>query len=325
MRYRRVGESGLRVSELSLGGWSVAQNKLDRQELSRLLSEALERGVNSIDLADIYAQGEVESLCGELLRDYPRHQLVLTSKCYWPMSQGVNDRGLSRKHIHESVAGSLKRLQTDYLDLYYCHRFDAETPLEETVRAIGDLISRGQILYWGVCGWSSKQLKQTIELCRALNVPSPISHQLLYNVLERGAERELLPNTQASGLGVSVWSPLAGGCLARVGGATQDAEGGQSQRKATANGSDRWDSNWSMLRDSDTIQGDSALESFGVLAERVNVTPAQLALSWVLRRVEVSTVVMGVSSLEQLSQNISTIDQAIPEQMWRAIDERFPL
>ena len=322
MRYRRMGRSGLKVSEISLGGWFVSQKTIDDHKLTLLLGEALERGVNLLDLADIYDRGGVETRCGDLLRGYPRHQVVLSTKCYWPMSQGVNDCGLSRKHIYESVHASLRRLQTDYIDIFHCHRFDQDTPLDETIRAIGDLIRQGKILYWGVCGWNEIQLQETQRLCQQLNVPTPISHQLLYNLIERGVEREALSASATFGLGVMAWSPLAGGVLARA----------QNQRPVDLSPEkESWLTPWTYAFDHslDTTQSyietDNIVSTFIQMADKANLAPAQLGLLWALRRPEVSSLVIGVSSLEQLKENLKIFEHQVSEDTWGDLEELFPL
>ncbi len=298
MRYRNLGNSGLKVSELALGAWFRDGLTYDKTSLNHLLGEALEQGVNLIDFADIYGRGETESLYGELLADYPRHQLVLSSKCYWPMSEGANDRGLSRKHLIESVQGSLKRLQTDYLDLYLCHSEDHETPLEETVRAMADLIRRGDILYWGICGWRKASLIELFKLCEALNAPKPICHQMPYNLLESYPEQELLKVSAQLGLGVSAWSPFAGGVLAR------GPQGSQQQH------ADLPDALW-RLQTNQNINVNEYFERFEMLASDANMSKAQLALSWVLRREEITNVILGVSSLEQMTENLKVLGQTV--------------
>ena len=318
-----MGRSGLKVSEVSLGGWFVAQKNIDDHELTLMLGEALERGVNLIDLADIYDRGGVEERYGELLQGYPRHQLVLSTKCYWPMSQGINDCGLSRKHIHESVHASLKRLKTDYIDIFHCHRFDLETPLDETISAIGDLIRQGKIFYWGVCGWSEQQLRETQRVCQRLNVPAPISHQLLYNLIERGIERQILSASSELGLGVMTWSPLAGGLLARPGSEVHD-ERSPEQAALLA----PWHLNADAPSDvtsSVSAQREEVLSRFTQIAHQEQVTPAQLGLLWALRRPEISSLIIGVSSAIQLQENLSLFDHQVSESAWEHLEEIFPL
>ena len=323
MRYRRMGRSGLKVSEISLGGWFATPKQFDDHALTRLMSEALERGVNLIDLADIYDRGGVEERYGHLLKGYPRHQVILSTKCYWPMSQGVNDCGLSRKHLHESVHASLQRLQTDYIDLFHCHRFDQDTPLEETIYAIGDLIRQGKILYWGVCGWNEIQLQETHVLCKELNIPTPISHQLLYNLIERGAERQLMTASADLGLGVMTWSTLAGGVLAQ----THHTQGDTGNNEKNA-WSDPVNNAVDQLKGNPGIDSSdchSVLTRFTQVAQLSGVSPAQLSLLWSLRRPEVSSLIVGVSAAEQLKENLDIFELEISEDVWGTLDDLFPL
>lgn len=317
MRYRRLGRSGLKVSELALGGWFKEGVTCDERMLHRLLEEALERGINLIDLADIYGNGETEQLFGRLLKNYPRHQLVISTKCFWPMSQGINDCGLSRKHITESVNGSLKRLHTDYIDLFLCHAEDLETPLEETVRAIDTLIRQGKILYWGVCGWQQRSIQYVIELCEELNVPRPINQQLAYNLLERFPEQEQLEYAEHLGMGVTAWSPFAGGILAK-----SQSQFNQPNRQGTR--SEVINSLWK-LQDLDIRKSHRVLESFANLAQDASVTRAQLALFWILRRKEVASVILGMSSSEQLQDNLRVLELEISDDILTRLDQVFTL
>jgi len=215
MKYRRLGQAGLKVSELSLGGWTTFGESLTDKQLTRdIITHAYESGINFFDIADIYAKGVSEEMMGAVLKDFPRHTLVISSKLYWPMSDEVNDRGLSRKHVMESIDKSLQRIGTDYLDIYFCHRYDEETPLEETVRAMDDLIHQGKILYWGTSEWSGTQIQAALDLCERYNLYKPQVEQPHYNMLHRDrVESEILPVTEPNGIGLVVWSPLASGVL----------------------------------------------------------------------------------------------------------------
>ena len=217
MEYRRLGNAGMKVSAISLGGWTTFGESLTDSGLARdIITKAYDSGINFFDIADVYANGASEELMGSVLRDFPRHTLVISSKVYWPMSDDVNDRGLSRKHIMESVEKSLKRIGTDYLDIYFCHRFDEDTPLEETVRALDDLIHQGKILYWGTSVWKSGQLQETLNLCEKYNLYKPQVEQPQYNMLTRKyVEGDTLPFTEPNGIGLVVWSPLAQGRVNR--------------------------------------------------------------------------------------------------------------
>ncbi len=214
MEYRRLGNSGLKVSALSLGGWTTFGGSVLDQEITRqIIVKAYESGINFFDIADIYARGEAEKMMGAVLQEFPRHTLVISSKVFWPMSDDVNDRGLSRKHIMESIDKSLERIGADYLDLYFCHRYDPETPLEETVRAMDDLVRQGKILYWGTSEWSGAQIAEAVGLARRYNLYPPQVEQPQYNLLHRRIEKEIIPVTSPNGMGLVTWSPLASGLL----------------------------------------------------------------------------------------------------------------
>ena len=303
MEYRRVGRAGLKVSALSIGGELTQELKRGDQSALRLIEAAIERGVNYLDLADIYGGGEAERACGELIKRLPRSKLILSSKCYWSMSDGVNDRGLSRKHIIESVERALKRFGVDYLDLFFCHRFDPDTPLEETARAMEDLIRQGKLLYWGTSGWSASQLYEVCALTPRLGGYAPIAEQPMYSVLEHGIEYELMPTARSVGVGLITWSPLAGGVLSgcfRRG----------SDREQLSEGQRRWITPWLDEESNETV------ERLVKLSADLGCTPSQLALAWALRRQEVASVMMGVSSEAQLDENLQALTLTVEEEAW---------
>ncbi|MCD6100473.1 MAG: aldo/keto reductase, partial [Candidatus Marinimicrobia bacterium] len=215
MEYRRVGRSGLKVSVFGLGGWlTFGESVKDKKIINRIIKTAYEKGINYFDIADVYALGEAEKLMGEVLREYPRHRLVIASKVFWPMSDDINDRGLSRKHIFESIDKSLKRIGTDYIDIYYCHRFDPEVPLEETLKAMSDLVHQGKILYWGTSMWSHAQILEAMMLCERYGLYKPIVEQPVYNLIIREHfEKEVKPSIEKFGIGAIVFSPLLSGIL----------------------------------------------------------------------------------------------------------------
>lgn len=307
MEYRRIGRAGLKVSALSLGGELTQKLKCGDQNALRLVEIALDAGVNYLDLADIYGGGEAEQACGEIIKHLPRSQLVLSSKCYWSMSRGVNDRGLSRKHIVESVERSLKKFGVDYLDLYFCHQFDEETPLEETARAMEDLIRQGKILYWGTSGWSASQIFEVCALTPRFGGYAPIVEQPMYNLLERGIEYELLPTARSVGVGLITWSPLAGGVLSGTFRRSVEREHlTESQR--------RWLQPW--LDEEASVM----VEKLVHLSTELKCTPSQLALAWILRRQEVASVMMGVQSEAQLGENLKAFELLTDSYIWEQLD-----
>jgi len=307
MEYRRIGRSGLKISALSLGGRLTRELSEQSPAQLKLVEAAIERGVNHLDIADIYGGGEAERACGALLKRLPRGSLILSTKCYWPMSEGLNDRGLSRKHIIESVEGSLRRLGVDHIDLFFCQLFDEETPLEETLRALEDLIRQGKVHYWGTSSWSASQLYEAHSHCQRLGAYAPIAEQSIYSLLERGVEHELLPTLRSLGMGLIAWSPLAGGVLS-----------GNLKRSADRSKLDderrRWLSAWLDEESSACVEG------LAKLARELEATPSQLALAWALRRREVSSLMVGVSSEAQLEEDLKALELAGDQELWSRLD-----
>ena len=201
MRCRRLGNSGLKVSEICLGTWLTFGGRLAHHKSNELVDKAVQLGINFFDTADVYDLGKGEEALGAALAGVPRKDYVLATKVFFPTGPGPNDRGLSRKHIDETIHASLGRLRTSYVDLLQCHRYDEETPLYETVRAFDDLIRQGRILYWGVSMWTAEQIEAAVAMARQIGAPLPISNQPVYNLLRRDIEREVLPTCRAHGLG----------------------------------------------------------------------------------------------------------------------------
>lgn len=314
MEYRNLGQSGLKVSRTALGSWLTFGAALDQERAARLVAEAFELGINLFDTADVYRAGEGESLLGRAIQALPRHRLVLASKCFFPMSDDPNDRGLSRKHIHESIDGSLRRLGTDYLDLYQCHRFDPETPLLETAAAMDDLIRRGKVLYWGVSQWPAERITEVVELCRREHLHAPISNQPLYNLFERGIEAEVLPASARAGLGQIVFSPLAQGVLS---GKYRPGQPPPPGSRATDEQSNQF-----LGRYTTPIRLRQA-EAFAALARSRGATPAGMALAFCLRDPRVTSVIVGASSSAQLRENIAGAAQTFSPDVWQHVEQQF--
>ncbi len=215
MQYRRLGNAGMKVSAVSLGGWTTFGGSIKEMELAEeIIVGAYEAGINFYDIADVYARGESEKMMGKVLARFQRNTLVISSKVFGAMSDDVNDRGLSRKHIMESIDRSLRNIGTDYLDIYYCHRYDDETPLEETVRAMDDLIHKGKILYWGTSEWPAARIAEAYGIARQYNLYPPQAEQPGYHMMRRTrVEKEVLPVTEPLGIGLTSFSPLANGLL----------------------------------------------------------------------------------------------------------------
>ncbi len=309
MNYRRLGHAGMKVSEISLGGWTTFGGSLKDQELARqIITTAYENGINFFDIADIYAKGASEEMMGAVLKDFPRHSLVISSKVFWPMSDDVNDRGLSRKHIMESIDNSLARIGTDYLDIYFCHRYDEDTPLEETIRAMDDLVHQGKILYWGTSEWSAAQIQDALNICERYNLYKPQTEQPQYNMLYRQRiEQEVLPVTAPNGMGLVVWSPLASGLLT----GKYDDEVPSDSRLA----------NIDFLADNylkDELRG--AVKQLKPIADDLGVTRAQLAIAWTLRQPGVSSAITGATKVTQLEETLKAIEIDISEDALGQID-----
>ncbi|RMH53988.1 MAG: aldo/keto reductase [Candidatus Hydrogenedentota bacterium] len=304
MEYRNLGRCGMKVSLLGFGGWATFGEKVrDAGVQRKIIETAREAGINFFDLADVYAKGEAERAVGKILRQYPRHELVISSKVFFPFSDDINDRGLSRKHISESIDRSLKRIGTDYLDIYFCHRFDPETPLEETIRAMDDLIHRGKILYWGTSEWSADQIRDAWTLCEKHGYYPPQVEQPQYNLLfRRRVENEIFPLTEELGLGIVAFSPLASGLL------TGKYDDG------LPSGSRLEQLEW--LRKIILTERNIELSrKFGVLAEQAGIERPLLALAWLLRRKQLSSILLGASSPEQLQQNLRALSVEISDDL----------
>ena len=286
MKYRRVGDSGLKVSALSLGGWTTfGESVTDPQLIRDLITLAYENGINFFDIADSYARGGAERAMGAVLKEFPRHTLVISSKLYWPISEDINDRGLSRKHVMESIDRSLRNIGTDYLDIYFCHRYDVETPVEETARAMDDLIRQGKILYWGTSEWTDEQIQEALDTCDDLGLYRPIVEQPQYNLLHRQrVEETIIPLAEEEGIGLVVWSPLASGLLT----GKYDDAAPEDSRLAQKD----WLAQ-NLLKD-DLRE---AVRQLKPVADDLGVTRAQLAIAWTLHQPAVASAITGAMPL----------------------------
>jgi len=298
MKTRRLGTSGTKVSAISLGSWLTYGNAVEQERSDACVRTAFEGGINFFDTADIYNRGEAEKALSKALAPFKRSDYVLASKAFWPMSDGVNDRGLSRKHLMEACHASLKRLGTDYLDLYQCHRFDPETPVEEVVRAMEDLIRQGKILYWGTSVWSAAQIEAACGEAERWRAYRPISNQPRYNILHREIEADIMPTSWRRGMGQIVYCPLAQGLL------TGKYRGGAIPPGSRAAD----DANNSFLRPHLTERNLAIADQVAERARELGHTPAQLSLAWILRREEVSSAIIGATRPEQIEENLGAVD-----------------
>jgi aryl-alcohol dehydrogenase-like predicted oxidoreductase len=313
MEFRRLGRSGLTVSEIAYGNWITHGSQVEEEQAAACVRAALDAGITTFDTADVYANTRAEAVLGRALAGQRRESLEIFTKVYWPTGPGgPNDRGLGRKHVMESANASLRRLRTDYVDLYQAHRFDERTPLEETMQAFADLVRAGKVLYVGVSEWNADQITRGAALARELNVPF-ISNQPQYSMLWRVIEPEVVPASEREGLGQIVWSPIAQGVLT---GKYLPGQAPPSGSRATdeAGGGDfirAW------LRD-DVLE---RVQRLRPIADEVGLSLAQLAVAWVLQNPNVSAAIIGASRPEQVSENVKASGVRLDPNLLTRIDE----
>lgn len=309
MEYRKLGNSGLKVSAVSLGAWLTFGSDVVQEQTSMdCIRRAIESGVNFIDVADMYSLGRAEEVVGKVAKDYKRSDLVISTKAFWPMSSDVNDRGLSRKHIIESVNKSLKRFNMDYVDIFFCHRFDADVPLDETVRAIDDLVRQGKILYWGTSMWNAANLNDGHSVVKQVNATRPIVEQPEYNMLDREfVETGLETALRNHGMSLVVWSPLAQGILT-----------GKYNDGIPA-GSRYTNIDWFK----DHVTEDKLVKARGItkLAQEMGTTPAALAIAWTLNNPFVASAITGATKVAQVDENLKALDVKITPEINAKIEE----
>ena len=299
MNYRRLGSAGLKVSELSLGAWVTYGGQVGEEVALQCMSAAHDAGVNFFDNAEAYASGNAETVMGNAIKrlSWPRESVVVSSKVFWG-GEGPNDRGLSRKHIFEACHNSLRRLQLDYLDLFFCHRPDRNTPIEETVRAMDDLIHQGKILYWGTSEWSAADIMRAHGLARELGLTPPQMEQPQYNMLHRErVEKEYLPLYRDVGLGTTIWSPLSSGLLS---GKYNDGIPAGSRGSLAGY---EW-----LQSHVITPQNIEVVKKLAPVAKDLDCSLAQMALAWCLKNPNVSTVITGASKPEQVTENMKALE-----------------
>jgi aryl-alcohol dehydrogenase-like predicted oxidoreductase len=312
MKHRYLGNSGLKVSELIYGNWLTHASSVAEEQAAATVKAALEGGITTFDTADAYANQAAESVLGRALKGQRREGLEILTKVFWPVAlKGPNDCGLSRKHIFESINGSLTRLQTDYVDLYQAHRFDYETPLEETMQAFADLVRMGKVLYVGVSEWNADQIRQGQALASQMGFKL-ISNQPQYSMLWRVIEAEVIPTSVELGLGQIVWSPMAQGILTGKYLPGQPAPAGsRGADPATASIVERFMTDETL----------TAVQNLRPLADGLGVSMAQFALAWVLQNSAVSAAIVGASNAEQISSNIAASGVEIPADVMKQVDE----
>jgi aryl-alcohol dehydrogenase-like predicted oxidoreductase len=312
MEYRHLGRSGLKISEIAYGNWITHGSQVEEQAASACVAAALDEGITSFDTADAYAGTKAEEVLGRALRGVRRESVEIFSKLYWPAGPGVNDSGLSRKHIMESAHGSLRRLQTDYLDLYQAHRYDHETPLEETLRAFDDLIRQGKVLYIGVSEWRAEEIAAALRIAGEMGFDRIVSNQPQYSMLWRVIEAEVLPLCEKEGIGQIVFSPIAQGVLT---GKYLPGSAAPEGSRATDAGGSRFIKGYL----TDDILG--RVQQLKPLADEAGLTMAQLAIAWTLQNPGVSAAIVGATRPEQVRENAGASGVRLDPALMARIDD----
>jgi aryl-alcohol dehydrogenase-like predicted oxidoreductase len=307
VRYRQLGSSDLEISEISLGSWLTFGGGISNAQAEACVAKAFELGINFIDTANVYSSGGAEEFLGEVLAERPRDSYVLATKLYFPLN---GDRGLSREQVFKQIDASLARLRTDYVDLYQCHRYDRETPLEETMEALTEVVRQGKARYIGFSEWTADQIRAALALVP--RVEKFVSSQPQYSLLYRVPEREVIPLCKENGISQIVWSPLAQGTL------TGKYKPGEEPAAGTRAASQQM--GWSMdrFRDDDVLR---AVQRLSPIAEGLGITMAQLALAWVLREENVASAIVGASRPSQVEENAAASGIELDEATLKAIDD----
>lgn len=312
MEYRHLGKQGIRVSEVCLGSWLTYGGATEANTARECIERAYDLGINFFDTANVYAHGEAEKVVGQVLRQYPRESYVLASKVYFPMGDGPNDRGLSRKHILEQCDASLKRLGVDYIDLYQAHRYDPHVPLAETLMAFDHLVRQGKILYYGVSEWSAGQIAHASDLTRVAGLYPIASNQPRYNILQRQIEPEILPLCHREGIGIINFSPLAQGIL------TGKYKPGEPLPMGSR-ASDPKQNAFMKLDDQQLVK----VQKLIPIAQAEGLSMSQLALAWCLRNEALSSVIIGASKPSQVEDNVGAVGKKLSPQTLQAIEDLF--
>lgn len=317
MEYRRLGSAGIKLSVLSFGSWITFGRQADLGQATEAMQTAYEAGVNFFDNAEVYAGGEAETMMGEALRrlDWPRHSYLVSTKFFWGIHEGVNTKNtLNRKYLMEAIDGSLERLGLDHVDLVFCHRSDPETPIEETVWAMSDIVGSGRALYWGTSEWSADEYRAAHEIAERHHLRKPQMEQPQYNLFHRHrVENEYRRLYEDVGMGTTVWSPLASGLLT---GKYLDGVP-EGSRAAIVE--------WLSEELTDT-EANEKVRRFAAIADELDCTPAQLALAWCVKNPNVTSVITGASQVEQVRENMQALEvvAALGDDTMRHIDEIFP-
>lgn len=311
MKYRRLGRSGLKVSEISLGSWLTYGKTVDDDIAIQTIRRAYELGINSFDSANVYERGEGERVMAEALRVFPRESYIITTKAFWPMGDGPNDRGLSRKHVFEQLHASLKRMQLDYVDIFYCHRYDPETPVEETLRTIDDLVRQGKVLYVGVSMWTAAQIEEAVRIADRYLLDRIVVNQPVYNMVNRWIEEEVIPVCEKHGIGQIVFSPLAQGLL------TGKYRGGRIPEGSR--GANPEINKW--IQENIASGVIAKVDVLQDLAQEAGLTLVEMALAWVLRQPNVASALVGASRPDQIEANVKAVDVELSPELLDKIEE----
>jgi aryl-alcohol dehydrogenase-like predicted oxidoreductase len=312
VNYRKLGRYNIKVSEVGVGGWLTHGRSIEDSVTSEIIHQAFDLGVNFFDTADVYNQGKAEISLGKAIKDLKREELVIATKCYFPMSDRPNDRGLGRKHITESVHNSLKRLDVEYIDIMQFHRFDAETSLDETVRAIDDLVRAGKVLYWGVSEWNAQQLTDLVHTAKELNANPPASNQPIYNMLNRYIEDGVLKACEQFGIGNVVFSPLAQGVLTGKYLPGQQPEEGTRAADPKSN---------MFMHNTMTEEVLTRVQNLKVFVAEQGLGLAEFALAWCLRQKMVSSVIIGATHAGQVETNVKASGIQLDAVVWTRAEE----
>jgi len=302
-----MGNTGLYLSEISIGAWLTYGNQLEKKQSHACLKAAVEEGINFIDVADIYARGKAEEIVGDFMKDYERSDFVISTKVFWPMTDNINDRGLSRKHIMESIDKSLDRLKMDYVDIYFAHRYDRSTPIEETVLAMTDVIEQGKAIYWGTSQWTAAQIERAYAVAKEMGAIPPSVEQPSYSMLVRTIELEIFETLTYRGMGAVAWSPLAGGILTGkyLNGIPEDSRAAKVE--------------W--MKKELTPEVLDKVRKLNDIANELGVSLSQLALAWVLRRPEMTSAITGATKPEHVKTNVKAIEIKLEKDVLDKIEE----
>jgi len=312
MDYRHLGRSGVVVSALSYGNWLTHGGQVEEDAARACVLAALDEGITTFDTADVYAMGAAEEVLGRALQGVPRDSIEIFTKVYWPTGPNPNNRGLSRKHIVESCHASLRRLQTDHVDLLQAHRYDVEAPLEETLRAFDDLVRQGKVHYIGVSEWTADQIADALRMADEMGFDRIVSNQPQYSLLWRVIEAEVEPLCRREGIGQIVWSPLAQGVLTGKYRPGQPPPAGSRGSAADGAGEIGW-----LLRD-EVLR---PVGAFADVARAAGYTPAAVALAWVLANQTVASAIVGATRPEQIKENVKALDVQLDDDLVEAIDK----